>query len=767
MLSNLDSSAQSDYLATAKRLGIVPADAGSSTSEPQPDDLPPDPAAMRTERVLLDGLSCPSCAWVIEQVLLSKRGVHSARADFFTGTGQLTFDLRCTSLDELGQFIAPLGYRLDTAYDEQRRSSNRRSTLAFIVAAVITMNLMTLSSLRYFAGLGYLDQLPEFLHWLEALLLVPVLYIGWLPMANRALAALKRRSLTMDLLIGIAALAATVLSAAALLTGRDEIYFETAAGLVTIALLSRMIEARLRDRAFRDLVGLFKMKVTKVRLIDGAGEERYSNIGDIASGDRVVFLTGESIPFDGRLVGSTAQVSEAVLTGEPKPVTKHPGDSVSAGSTVHSGRLELTVIRRFEETRLHQITETLSTALSKMEHRLRLADRVSAWFVPLVLLIATGVWLWRLFSYGLPYALSPDGWFPSVAVLAVACPCAFSLAGVCAVTAATGSLLKKGLLVKELGQLELLHTIDHLIFDKTGTLTQGAMAVEQLVWRDTPTPELLCHVLAVEQDATHPVASAMRGYLQRHIPAESVPAGLPVEPLPGQGRRTSIDGRPFAVGQASLFDDPFIPEEMTPQHTAVWFGYGRRAAGCFLITDRVDPQAAGTIAGLKRLGITTELLSGDREQVTETVARTLGIDRATGAMSIDDKVARVKKRLNEGRTVGFVGDGTNDALAMNEAPVSIAVSRSTDEALLASGFVTLHGKLAHLTELFAMGRKLTRVIRLNYIWAFAFNTLFIPVAAAGKLAPLIAMILMLVSSSAVLLNSLRLSVLISPLTPPK
>jgi cation transport ATPase len=315
--------------------------------------------------------------------------------------------------------------------------------------------------------------------------------------------------------------------------------------------------------------------------------------------------------------------------------------------------------------------------------------------------------------------------------------------------------LRRGILVKEPLQLENLHRTSQIIFDKTGTITDGNMSVEALLWREAPRPELLPLVLAAEEGSVHPVAQALRAYLaeQGVEPAEEAHA---VEELPGRGRLLRIGEEPFRIGAAGLFVAPFTPEGATPRHTAVWFGHGGVAAGCFLITDGIKPDARSTASGLRELGLGLEILSGDRQEVCDWVAREMGISQAAGGVSLQEKVEHVRRKREAGLEVSFIGDGTNDALAMGEASSSVALARSTDEALSASGFVMRQGRLSRLVELFSSGRKLHGVIRLNYVWAFAFNTIFIPVAAAGRLTPLAAMLLMLVSSAGVLLNSLRM-----------
>lgn len=754
VLRGLDESAGEVYLEAARRLGIIPGGEPGRPVEFEPP-LPDDPAALKDERYRVEGMTCPSCSWVLQQVLLSDRGVVDADADFFTGSARVRYDMRRTSSDRLRQLLKPLGYGLAAPADDGRRQLGRGITFDFVVCAVLTMNMMSLAAVRYFELFDSYERAPALLAWLELLLLLPVLALGWLPIVRRAATGLRRARMTMDFLIAVGVGAAFTLSLAALVVGSPDIYFETCAGLVTISLLSRMIETRLRARAFAEIATLMRLPVVHVRKLDAGGRESYSRVDELQPGDRIRFQPGDTVAVDGTNTGGEVLVSEAVLTGEPKPVRKVPGDQVVAGSEVVEGDLSVEVQRRFRETTLYHIIETMSDAMRRSESHLRSADRVAQWFSPAVMAIALGTWLTRLTLHGWDHALGPAGWFPSVAVLAVACPCAFSLAGTAAITAATAGLLRRGILVKEPLQLERLHRTKQILFDKTGTLTDGNMSVEALRWRTGPRPEMLSLVLAAERGSVHPIAQALRAHLaDPELPP--TPEAREVEEIPGRGRVLFGSAGPFRVGAASLFADPFPPDGATPRHTAVWFGPGDRAEGCFLITDGLKKDAGETARGLHGAGYGLEILSGDRQEVCDWVGREIGIDRARGGVSLEEKVDYVKERSAAGLEIAFVGDGTNDALAMGEASTSVALARSTDEALMASGFVVRQGQLARLLDLFAAGRKLHRVIGLNYLWAFGFNTVFIPVAAAGGLTPLAAMLLMLASSTAVLLNSLRM-----------
>ena len=738
-------------------MGIIPGGDGA-VSATKAQAFPDDPEAIKEESFRVEGMSCPSCSWVLRQVLLSDSGVVEAEADFFTGSARVRYDMRRTSSHHLRRTLNPLGYDLKAAGDAYRSRVSRGATFDFIVCAVITMNMMSLAAVRYFELLDGYGRAPKILVLLELCLVVPVMWLGWVPAVRRAVAGLRGGRMTMDFLISVGVGAAFALSLAALASGSGHIYFETAAGLVTISLLSRMIEARLRERAFADLANLMRLRVVRVRKLDASGKESYGEVNDIAPGERVRFLSGDTVAVDCIVVGGEILASEAVLTGEPTALRKGAGDVVVAGSEVVEGDLVAEVKRRFRDTALFQIIEGIGKSLSKSEAHLRSADRIAQWFSPVVMTIALATWLARLALYGVEHALSAPGWFPSVAVLAVACPCAFSLAGTAAITAATGGLLRRGILVKEPLQLENLHRTAQIIFDKTGTITEGNMSVEALLWRDSPRPELLPLVLTAEEGSIHPIAQALRAWLaEREI--EPAAGAHEIEDLPGQGRLLRDEDAPFRIGASGLFADPFSPEGVTPRHTAVWFGRGGVAVGCFLITDGIKPDARATAMGLLDLGLGLEILSGDRQEVCDWVAREMGIGQAAGGASLQEKVEHVRRKREAGLEVAFVGDGTNDALAMGEASSSVALARSTDEALSASGFVMRQGQLSRLVDLFAAGRKLHGVIRLNYVWAFAFNTLFIPVAAAGRLTPLAAMLLMLVSSAGVLLNSLRMRTL--------
>jgi cation transport ATPase len=483
VLAQLPEAEHAAYVAAAQRLGLVPTEGGGVAPASPQSALPSDPAAEKEERFRIAGLWCPSCSWVAEQILCSQRGVRAAQVDFFTSTAAVRYDLRCASPAALRELLSPLGYQLESLGEPQRDRASRAATLSFVACAVITMNLMSLATVRYFERLGVLDTVPPVLGWVELALTLPVLWIGYRPMVRRAWAGLRHGAANMDLLLAIGVTAAFVLSGAALVLGRPDIYFETCAGLVTIQLLGRMVEARLRDRAAAELTRLLRMPITRVRRLNAAGDVEFAELGAVSLGDRLRFEVGDLVPVDGTLDSERALLSEAVLTGEPAPVGKVRWSAVIAGSTVVDAPIELCVTRSYEHTRLCQVAAAVGQALRQAEGRLRSADRVSAVFVPVVLLGALGVWLARWWLGGWALAASPDGWFPSVAVLAVACPCAFSLAGIAAITAATGHLLQRGILVREPTQLEDLHRVRHLLLDKTGTVTRATMQVERLAWR--------------------------------------------------------------------------------------------------------------------------------------------------------------------------------------------------------------------------------------------------------------------------------------------
>lgn len=753
VLQGLDASTGQAYLEAVRQFGIIPS--SSRIAVAVAPYLPNDPAALRRQRFQINGLVCPSCSWVAEQVLLSQLGVHQAEVNFFSSSCLLEFDLRQVSLEQLDRLLSPLGYRL-LPLEVSSQKAERSDTFAFVVSAVLCCNLMSVSFLRYAYTLGWISELPVFLIWLELGLTLPVLYLGWIPMLRRSWRALFHGRIIMDALVSLAVGASFLLSLAAMVGHRNDIYFETSAGLVTIFLLSRMMEGRLRRKALSELATLLHMPVQRVRLEAENGALSYPTVQSVETGNHLLFYSQELIPFDGWVAGDTVFVSEAVLTGEPHSVAKQPGERILAGSTVQEGVLRLHVERPYTSTRLYAIAQVIRQSLETGENRLRSADCIARWFTPTVIAISLLTWVIRALLAGWDMAFSAAVWFPSVAVLAVACPCAFSLAGITAVSATLANLLKQGILVKEPSQLEQLHRIRDLLFDKTGTISQGLLSVEQVLWRNEPQTQLLQWAANAEKQSNHPVAKAILRHLkeQKGIEPSSEKAGILLRNR-GCGLEISDLGI-FQVGAADLFQDLFNPSEISSRHTLAWFGFPKQAEGCFLLSDPLRPEADAVVRELSEEGYCSHLVSGDRQDLCQWIGSHLGFRSTQGCATLEQKVEIVTQMEQAGRPVVFIGDGTNDALAMNRASASIALSHASDEALAIGGFILLSGQLQPLPFLFRTARKLARVIRHNYWWAFGFNSLFIPLAALGYLTPLWAMLLMLLSSTAVLLNSLRM-----------
>ncbi|MBM4386221.1 MAG: cation-translocating P-type ATPase, partial [Deltaproteobacteria bacterium] len=699
VIQGLDESRIDSYLEAARKTGIIPNVAVGAESFPRlTESLPrlaesfprhthPPEDVLIEELFAVSGLHCPSCAWILEKILCSRPGMVSARADFFSSMAKIRYDMRVVSRETLNGILSPFGYALNRPEEDEKSLAGKRHSFAFLVCAIITMNLMTISSLRYFAELNWIEPLPEFIGRLEFLLSLPVMWLGLVPLIRRAAAGIMNGRMVMDFLIVAGVSAAFLLSVISLIRGRNDIYFETAAGLVTITMLSRMIEAKLREKATAFLRNLSGMKVVNVRQMK-EGKYIYRKRSEVVPGECAVFLPGEIVPFDGEVVSGEPLISEAILTGEPRPVKKVSGDAISAGSTVVDGRLEIKVTRGFEETALAGISRSVRETMAKGEATLRSGDRISAWFAPVVIIFAVLLWVSRLVIFGWDYASSTEGFIPSLAVLAVACPCAFSLAGAVAMSRAAGILLKNGILVKEPHQLENLHAVRRIIFDKTGTLTEGDMSVDRLVWKETTENELLSLVIAAETKSTHPVAHALRTYLN---PVGAVfnrdfsDRDYQIEDLSGQGRSVRIGERKFLIGSRALFDNPFTPDDIKHFHTPVWFGFDGNATCCFLLTDRIKKGAGQAVTALREKGYKVELASGDRSEVCVHIAAELGIAEARGDMTVRDKLERVNCAKKSGQKIAYIGDGSNDALAMSGADISVAVVKSTDEALAAGG----------------------------------------------------------------------------------
>jgi P-type Cu+ transporter len=574
--------------------------------------------------------------------------------------------------------------------------------------------------------------------------------------------ALKRRAANMDTLIALGTSTAYGYSAVVAFLphafGHDT-YFDTSVLIIGFILLGNTLEYTMKRRAADSMRALVSLQPRTVRqLVDG--QEREVAIEKLQVGDRFVVRPGERIPTDGRIVEGTSEVDESTVTGESVPVAKRPGDLV-VGSTINAnGSLRIEATRVGSDTLLAQIVQLVEQAQSGKAPIQRLVDRVSAWFVPMVLLVALGsAGAWWL--SGAPIAKAA---LVFVAVVIIACPCALGLATPAALLVGVGRGAQFGILVKETAQLERSAKIDLILFDKTGTLTEGRPTVTDIVAvPGSQEADVLKIAAAVEAGSEHPLGQAIvRRARENNLVVVAVDR---FEAVPGMGVRAALDGQRVVAGTAEWLRQNGVEaaalheSRLRLQHegkTAIHVARGTTALGLVALSDRVREGSAPAIARLNELGIEPILVSGDNEATARAVAKQVGITRVHAEVLPADKALIVRQHKSEGHVVAMVGDGVNDAPALAEADVGIAVGSGTDVAREAGGLLLLKNDPRDVPNAIELGRRTTRKIWQNLFWAFFYNVALIPVAALGLLDPILAGVAMAISSVTVVGNALLL-----------
>jgi Cu+-exporting ATPase len=721
----------------------------------------------------ITGMTCASCANRVEKKL-------NELVNYATEKAAVEFDGALVEPEQLVEAVAAAGYTAslpatsdddEDAHDhgDDELDSLRTRLLVSAALALPTLLLSMIPALQF-----------DNWQWLALQLATPVVLWGAWPFHRAAWANLKHGAATMDTLISLGVLAAWLWSLYALFIGEagmtgmtmefdlfpgggsaaEEIYLEVAAVVTTFILAGRYFEARAKRRAGAALEALLELGAKDVAVLDADGTERRVPVEDLAVGDRFVVRPGEKVATDGIVEEGRSAVDQSLLTGESVPVEKGPGDDV-AGATINAGgRLIVRVTRVGSETALAQIARLVTDAQNGKAPVQRLADRVSAVFVPVVigLSVATlGFWLGA--GEGAVFAFSA-----AVAVLIIACPCALGLATPTALLVGTGRGAQLGLLIKGPEILESTRRVDTIVLDKTGTVTSGRMAVADVITvAGEDRDELLAVAGSIEDASEHPIARAIAAAASEAGALEAVEGftnreGLGVEGVVG-GRGVQV-GRPSLMREWSLEVPADLDAARESQQnagaTSVLVAWDGRVRGLIAVSDTVKPTSADAVAEMKHLGLEPVLLTGDNEATARAVAAEVGIDRVVAEVLPAEKADVVARLQGEGRVVAMVGDGVNDAPALAQADLGLAIGTGTDVAIEASDLTLVSGDLAAAPDAIRLSRATLRVIKQNLAWAFGYNVAAIPLAAAGLLNPLIAGAAMALSSVSVVLNALRL-----------
>ncbi len=651
-------------------------------------------------------------------------------------------------------------------------------TRRFWVGLALTAPLLLVAMVDMLAGMPVQRALPEgWLSWIELVLATPVVLWGGWPFFQRGWMSIVNRSANMFTLIAMGTGVAYVYSLVATvvpqifppafrgMSGRPDVYFEAAAGITTLVLLGQVMELRARSRTSAAIRALMDLSPKTARLLKADGSEEDIPLDRVKPGDRLRVRPGEKVPVDGVVLDGHSAVDESMITGESIPVEKVPGCKV-IGSTVNStGSFTMRAERVGSETILAQIVQLVSQAQRSRAPIQHLADKVAAWFVPAVIGVAAGtflVWGWVGPQPRLAHAL-----VNAVAVLIIACPCALGLATPMAIMVATGRGAFAGVLIRSAEALETLEKVDTVVVDKTGTLTEGKPRVTSVVPIGLEKNDLLRITASLERASEHPLAAA--------VLAEAAAKNLALaevrdfQSLVGRGAEGIVEGQRVAAGSRRLMDElevkiPDVPESYVGAGEAeIYVAIDRRFAGWIVVADPIKESSLAALRELRAQGIRTVMLTGDNQQVAENVAGKLGIEEFEAEVRPEQKSEVVKRLQEQGRVVAMAGDGINDAPALAQADVGIAMGTGTDVAMESGGVTLVKGDLAGIVRARKLSQATMRNIRQNLFFAFVYNSVGVPIAAGVlypffglRLSPILAAAAMSFSSVSVITNSLRL-----------
>ncbi len=782
---------QTELFQKSLRLGLIsnqnPATDVPATA-PSPDQPP--------EELLLhvSGMWCTSCAWLIEHAVAGLPGITRAEASFASDLVKVCYQPQALPRERIVERIQNLGYKAEeySSDNDSYSAENRDLLIRTGLAAFLWINIMSFSLVLY---AGYFEQISgsirRGLPFVLMVLAAPVVFYCAQPILRLAWRGFLNRAIRMEALLALGIIAAYAYSVVQTFRGEIHLYFDTATAIVTLVLAGKLIERNAKEKASRWIALLHRMLPNKVRLL-AKGVERFVSVDALEPDQVFVVKAGERVPADGVVIEGESHADESLLSGESTPVRKHSGDPVVAGSINLDGPVHVRASRSANESTLSRIIAQVEHALGSRSQLERSVDRIARLFVPCVVVIAilTFTFLWLTGTENIGPAL-----MRSITVLVIACPCALGMATPLAITAALGWASAHGVLVRDSRVLETLRRVDTLILDKTGTVTEGkfsllgfaarhhepehALAIAgpdaNLQFSNTLTlperaaadldAEILSVLASLEQYSEHPLGRAALDYARKQ--AARLIDSTSIEIHKGHGITGMVERRNAFVGNRRLLrrigvtlDDNLDHRARTWEaegKTVSFLGWDAEVHAVVAFGDRIKPESVSLIRRLREAGIEVRLVSGDSAATTEWTASQLGIHSFRSDAVPEEKAEVVRDLQQSGAVVAVAGDGINDAPALAQADLGIAMASGTDIAMKAAAVVLMNGDLSRILDVFALSQKTIRVIRQNLFWAFFYNTIGITLAVAGVLNPIMAAFAMLLSSLSVVGNSMRLT----------
>ena len=737
---------------------------------------------MMTEQFAVTGMTCAACSAHVEKAVSRLSGVQSAPVNLMLGSMTVTYDEKAVTEGDIIAAVKAAGYGASPASQTDQGQLRRDQDAALcrrkkhLIWSVVFLVPLFYLSMGHMMGLP----LPQVLHThplllacLQLALVIPILIL------NRnyftvGFSRLVKLSPNMDSLVAVGAAAGLVYSliemgllAAGQVSGMPDLYFESAGMILTLVTVGKYLEERSRSKTTGAISALLAL-APESAVVRRQGQELTIPTEEIVAGDTVIVRQGGRIPVDGVITDGHAAVDESAITGESLPVEKVPGDAVTSATVTSSGYLELRATRVGGDTTLSQIIRLMEEAASSKAPISRLADRISGIFVPAVMAISlTAALLWAFVgSMDVRFCLSI-----AIAVLVISCPCALGLATPVAIMVGTGQAAQQGILIKSAESLELLHKVQTVVLDKTGTVTMGQPRVTDILCAPGVTEEeLLCVAASAEKPSEHPLAHAIVEESQaRHIPLCPV-SGF--RSVPGGGIQATLSGEAVLAGNAGYLaqNGVSLAAMEADAHrlaedgkTPLFFAESGRLLGCVAVADVVKPDSAKAIAALRRMGRRVVLLTGDNQRTANAIARQIGVDQVIAQVLPQDKAKCVAQLQQQGQRVAMVGDGVNDAPALAQADVGLAIGAGTDIAIESADVVLMKSSLLDIPAAMDLSRAVLRNIKQNLFWAFFYNSIGIPVAAGVlypalhlTLNPMLAAAAMSLSSVCVVSNALRL-----------